>query len=240
MEILKIEDLKKSFGRVEVLKGLSFNIKQGERIAIMGKSGSGKSTLLKMIGLIDYPSEGKIYYKGEDQDNLSNDEVSEIRLNDIGFIFQDFRLLESLNVQENIMLPMIISREEEKIMLERCNNYAEKVGIQHLLKKKPSKISGGEKQRTSICRALMNDPSIIYADEPTGSLDSKTGKTIIDILVNINEELNKTLIMVTHDPLIASYCNRVIWLEDGLIGAEIRENNREKLYLKIIDKMKLI
>lgn len=238
MEIIKVVDLKKSFGTVEVLKGLNFSIEEGERIAIMGKSGCGKTTLLKMLGLIESSTEGNVYYKGESKNNLSNDRISDIRLNDIGFVFQDFRLLDSLTVQENIILPMIISGEKEEIMLEKCKYYANKVGIQHLLNKKPINISGGEKQRASICRALINDPSIIYADEPTGSLDSKTGKMIIDILVKINTELNKTLIMVTHDPLIASYCNRVIWLEDGLLAHEIRENDSEKLYMDIIEKMK--
>ena len=238
MEIIKVADLKKSFGSVEVLKGLNFKVEEGERVAIMGKSGCGKTTLLKMLGLIDYPTEGAVYYKGQDRSILSSDEISEMRLNDIGFVFQDFRLLDSLTIQENIMLPMIIDREEENIMLERCNYYAEKVGIKHLLNKKPSQISGGEKQRASICRALINDPSVIYADEPTGSLDSKTGEMIINILVNTNIELNKTLIMITHDPLIASYCNRVIWLKDGMLADEIRENDREKLYMKIIEKMR--
>lgn len=238
MEIIKVVDLEKSFGEVEILKGLNFHIEEGERIAIMGKSGCGKTTLLKTLSLIESPTKGNVYYKGQSESTLSNDEISKLRLNDIGFVFQDFRLLDSLTVQENIMLPMIIGREEEKVMLDRCNYYAKKVGIQHLLNKKPSKISGGEKQRASICRALMNNPSIIYADEPTGSLDSKTGKMIIDILVNINTELNKTLIMVTHDPLIASYCNRVIWIEDGLLAHEIRENDSEKLYMEIIEKMK--
>ncbi|WP_297132501.1 ABC transporter ATP-binding protein [Terrisporobacter sp.] len=238
MEIIKVADLKKSFGSVEVLKGLNFKVEEGERIAIMGKSGCGKTTLLKMLGLIDSPTEGAVYYKGQDRSILSSDEISEMRLNDIGFVFQDFRLLDSLTIQENIMLPMIIDREEENVMLERCNYYAEKVGIKHLLNKKPSQISGGEKQRASICRALINDPSVIYADEPTGSLDSKTGEMIINILVNTNIELNKTLIMITHDPLIASYCNRVIWLKDGMLADEIRENDREKLYMKIIEKMR--
>lgn len=238
MEIIKVVDLKKSFGPVEVLRGINFRIEEGERIAIMGNSGCGKTTLLKMLGLIEDPTFGDVYYKGEKSKNLSSDEISEIRLNDIGFVFQDFRLLDSLTIQENIMLPMIINKEEEDIMFDKCNYYAEKVGIKHLLNKKPSNISGGEKQRTAICRALVNNPSVIYADEPTGSLDSKTGKTIIDILVNTNIELKKTLIMVTHDPLIASYCNRVIWLKDGLIVHEIRESNKEKLYNKIIEKMK--
>lgn len=238
MEIIKVADLKKSFGSVEVLKGLNFTVEEGERVAIMGKSGCGKTTLLKMLGLIDYPTEGAVHYKGQDSSILSSDEISEMRLNDIGFVFQDFRLLDSLTIQENIMLPMIIDRKEENIMLERCNYYAEKVGIKHLLNKKPSQISGGEKQRASICRALINNPSVIYADEPTGSLDSKTGEMIINILVNTNIELNKTLIMITHDPLIASYCNRVIWLKDGMLADEIRENDREKLYMKIIEKMR--
>lgn len=240
MEIIKVVDLKKSFGPVEVLRGINFHIEEGERIAIMGNSGCGKTTLLKMLGLIEDPTFGEVYYKGEKSKNLSSDEISEIRLNDIGFVFQDFRLLDSLTIQENIMLPMIINKEEEDIMFDKCNYYAEKVGIKHLLSKKPSNISGGEKQRTAICRALINNPSIIYADEPTGNLDSKTGKTIINILVNTNVELKKTLIMVTHDPLIASYCNRVIWLKDGLLIHEIRESNKEKLYGEIIEKMKEI
>lgn len=238
MEIIKVVDLKKSFGSVEVLRGINFCIEEGERIAIMGNSGCGKTTLLKMLGLIEDPTLGDVYYKGEKSKNLSRDEISEIRLNDIGFVFQDFRLLDSLTIQENIMLPMIINKEEEDIMFDKCNYYAEKVGIKHLLSKKPSNISGGEKQRTAICRALINNPSIIYADEPTGNLDSKTGKTIIDILVNTNIELKKTLIMVTHDPLIASHCSRVIWLKDGLLVHEIRESKKEKLYGEIIEKMK--
>lgn len=240
MEIIKVVDLKKSFGSVDVLKGLNFQIEEGERIAIMGNSGCGKTTLLKILGLIDDSTHGEVYYKGKKSKDLSSDEISEIRLNDIGFVFQDFRLLDSLTVQENIMLPMIINKEEEKIMFDKCNYYAERVGIRHLLDKKPSNISGGERQRTAICRALINNPSIIYADEPTGNLDSKTGKTIIDILINTNIELKKTLIMVTHDPLIASYCNRVIWLKDGLLAHEIRGNNKEILYGEIIEKMKVV
>lgn len=240
MEIIKVVDLKKSFGNVDVLKGLNFQIEEGERIAIMGNSGCGKTTLLKILGLIDDSTHGEVYYKGKKSKDLSSDEISEIRLNDIGFVFQDFRLLDSLTVQENIMLPMIINKEEEEIMFDRCNYYAERVGIKHLLDKKPSNISGGERQRTAICRALINNPSIIYADEPTGNLDSKTGKTIIDILINTNVELKKTLIIVTHDPLIASYCNRVIWLKDGLLAHEIRGNNKEILYGEIIEKMKVV
>ena len=240
MEIIKVVDLKKSFGNVDVLKGLNFQIEEGERIAIMGNSGCGKTTLLKILGLIDDSTHGEVYYKGKKSKDLSSDEISEIRLNDIGFVFQDFRLLDSLTVQENIMLPMIINKEEEEIMFDRCNYYAERVGIKHLLDKKPSNISGGERQRTAICRALINNPSIIYADEPTGNLDSKTGKTIIDILINTNVELKKTLIIVMHDPLIASYCNRVIWLKDGLLAHEIRGNNKEILYGEIIEKMKVV
>ena len=132
MEIIKVVDLKKSFGPVEVLRGINFHIEEGERIAIMGNSGCGKTTLLKMLGLIEDPTFGEVYYKGEKSKNLSSDEISEIRLNDIGFVFQDFRLLDSLTIQENIMLPMIINKEEEDIMFDKCNDYAEKVGIKHL------------------------------------------------------------------------------------------------------------
>ena len=150
MEIIKVVDLKKSFGSVEVLKGLNFNIEEGERIAIMGNSGCGKTTLLKILGLIDDSTYGDVYYKGEKSKDLSNDEISEIRLNDIGFVFQDFRLLDSLTIQENIMLPMIINKEEEGIMFDRCDYYAQKVGIKHLLNKKPPHISGRKTKNSNL------------------------------------------------------------------------------------------
>lgn len=239
MEIIKVNNLKKSFGDTEILKGINFTVNEGEKVAIMGSSGCGKTTLLKTIGLIQKPSEGEVYFKEDNKNMFTNDEISSIRLNEIGFVFQDFRLLDSLSVKENIILPMIINKDSEEIMMDRCNSYAKKMDISHLLDKKPCNISGGEKQRTAICRALINNPSIIFADEPTGNLDSKSGKNIIEILLNVNEELNKTLIMVTHDPYIASFCDRVIWLKDGIINEELINNSKENFYSEIMDKMKI-
>lgn len=238
-EVLKVDNLKKSYGSVEVLKGLNFTVKKSECIAIMGKSGCGKTTLLKTLGFAEKATGGTILFNGEDASKKNRDQISDIRLNEIGFVFQDFRLMDSLTVQENIMLPMIIRRDKEEDMLERCSYYAKKVGIDHLLNKKPFEISGGEKQRTAICRALINDPEMIYADEPTGNLDSNSGKIVMDIIINANKEMKKTIIMVTHDPLIASYCDRVIWLKNGNIIDDVRRNEiEEDFYDLIIEKMK--
>ena len=241
-DYIEFRDVKKIYKmgevNIEALSGVDFTVNKGEFVVVAGASGAGKSTILNILGGMDSPTSGQIIVDNNEINKYTNKELVTYRRYDIGFVFQDFRLLDSLTIQENIMLPMIINKEEEDIMLDRCNYYAEKVGIKHLLNKKPSNISGGEKQRTAICRALINNPSVIYADEPTGSLDSKTGKTIIDILVNTNIELKKTLIMVTHDPLIASHCSRVIWLKDGLLVHEIRESKKEKLYGEIIEKMK--
>lgn len=238
MEVIRVVDLTKSFGTVEVLKGLNFHVESGERLAIMGRSGCGKTTLLKILGLVENATKGEVYFNGKNRSNMFNDEISNLRLKEIGFIFQDFRLIESLTVEENIMLPMIIDKKKEDFMADKCKYYSKKVGIEYLLDKKPSEISGGEKQRVAICRALINDPNIIYADEPTGNLDSNTGKVIIDLLVDISVEFKKTIIIVTHDPLIASKCDRVIWLKDGLLDDEFREKDNKKLYLDIIEKMK--
>ena len=223
---------------IEVLKDINLEIREQEFISIMGKSGSGKTTLLKLLGLIDRPTSGKLYFKGVDSEELRGDRLARIRRQDMGFVYQDYYLLDSLSVFENIMLPMILGREKESVMTKAAQEYAEKFLISHLVKKNPYELSGGEKQRVAICRALINDPDLVLADEPTGNLDSKSGKIVIDALTQINREFKKTIVMVTHDPQMASYCSRIILLKDGLILDTLkRGESQEAFYQEIIGRM---
>ena len=226
MEIIKVEDLVRNYRKsilkenendVKVLKKISFDVYKGEFVGIMGKSGCGKTTLLKTLGMIDKPNEGKIYFMGEDTSGFCGDKLADIRNKKIGFIFQDFYLMDSLSIEENIMLPMLIGKKKIQGIRKLVSEYAEQFQISHLLNKNPYELSGGEKQRVAICRALINNPDLILADEPTGNLDSKSGKIVIDALNKISLKYHKTIVMVTHDPQMASYCNRIILLKDGKI-----------------------
>ena len=211
-EILKVNNLIKKFPKaggeiddadaISVLKGINFDVEQGEYVGIMGKSGCGKTTLLKILGFMDQQTDGDVIFDGVNTNELWKEELTDIRRRKIGFVFQDFNLMDSLSVKENIMLPVLLDKKEQK----ECEEKAEAL-----------ELSGGERQRVAICRALINDPSIIFADEPTGNLDSKSGKVVAEEFRKINEELGKTLLMVTHDPQMASRCKRVIFLKDGYV-----------------------
>lgn len=247
MYVLEVENLirnyqksaiKKSDEDIKVLKGLNFSVKQGEFVGIMGKSGCGKTTLLKVLGMIDKQTEGTVCFMEKDTSKLYGDELADIRREQIGFVFQDFYLMDSLSVEENIMLPMILGQEKVAVMTQAAQKYAEQFQISHLLKKNPYELSGGEKQRVAICRALINDPDLILADEPTGNLDSKSGQIVIDALVRINQEFGKTIVMVTHDPQMASYCSRIILLKDGVILDNLNHgDSNEEFYQEIIGRM---
>ena len=203
---------------IKVLKGLDFTIEEQEFVGIMGKSGCGKT---------------------KDASELWSDELADIRRREIGFVFQDFYLLNSLSVKENIMLPMVLDKAPVDKCYKNVETYAEKFGLSHLLEKQPYEVSGGEKQRVAICRALINNPDLILADEPTGNLDSKSGKIVIDALKDINEHMGKTIIMVTHDPQMASYCSRLILLKDGVILEDLKNSGDQELfYQEILGKMK--
>ena len=247
MEIMKVEDLVRNYRKsilkenendVKVLKKISFDVYKGEFVGIMGKSGCGKTTLLKTLGMIDKPNEGKIYFMGEDTSGFCGDKLADIRNKKIGFIFQDFYLMDSLSIEENIMLPMLIGKKKIQGIRKLVSEYAEQFQISHLLNKNPYELSGGEKQRVAICRALINNPDLILADEPTGNLDSKSGKIVIDALNKISLKYHKTIVMVTHDPQMASYCNRIILLKDGKILEEIkkRKSMNIELYQKYFRK----
>lgn len=248
MKILQVENLIRNYvlndhedGReIEVLKDISFNVEEGEYIAVMGRSGCGKTTLLKVLGLIDKPTKGTVIYKNQEVEKLWGDKLAEIRRNELGFVYQDFYLLDSLSVLENIMLPMIMNQENAEKMKQAATSWAKQVEISSLLSKAPNELSGGEKQRVAICRALINDPDLILADEPTGNLDSKSSRAVIQTLNTINETYGKTIVMVTHDPIIASHCKKVILLKDGAILDMIERNGtRESFYKEILEKMEI-
>lgn len=224
---------------IRVLKGLDFEVGQGEFVGIMGKSGCGKTTLLKVLGLIDKQTGGTLLFSGKDTNDLESDELADIRRTQIGFVFQDFYLMDSLSVKENIMLPMILTKETPEAMEKRALELAGQFQIDHLLEKEPYELSGGEKQRVAICRALINDPGLVLADEPTGNLDSKSGKIVIDALARINREYGKTVVMVTHDPQMAGYCGKIILLKDGMILEKLEKTGgEEEFYQLILRKMK--
>ncbi len=202
--------------RIEVLKGIDLEVEKGEFLAIMGVSGSGKSTLLNIIGLMDRPTTGEYILMGERIDNLDDDRLSEFRNAYIGFVFQEFYLIEYLTAIENILLPILYSHRHISHPQKRGLQLLEKVGLADCAKKKPSQLSGGQQQRVAIARALINEPEIILADEPTGQLDTKTALEIMDIFHQLHAE-GKTIIMVTHDPEMASKAGRVVRIKDGLI-----------------------
>lgn len=247
-EIIKAEKLIRNYAKpgasekgkdaIQVLKNLDITVEEQEFIGIMGKSGCGKTTLLKVLGLIDRPTSGKVYFDGKDTGGLWKDELADIRRRRIGFVFQDFYLLNSLTVRENIMLPMVIDKQDAKECVRKGEEYARRFELGHLLDKHPYELSGGEKQRVAISRALINNPDMILADEPTGNLDSKSGTIVINALEEINKALEKTIIMVTHDPKIASHCSRLILLKDGQILESLRkEASQEQFYRDILLKM---
>jgi len=230
--IIKLENIWKTYllGEVEltVLKGVDLAIKKGSFVAIMGPSGSGKSTLLHMVGALDVPSKGKVYIDKEDISELSEDELAVIRGQKIGFVFQQFNLLHNLTALENVTLPMVFQKVQEKQRIERGKKLLASLGLEKRFYHRPSELSGGERQRIAIARSLANDPGIIVADEPTGNLDSVTGKKIMEVLINLHKKENKTIIVVTHDPNIAAYTDKIINIKDGQV---IKNGIRGKEYL---------
>lgn len=225
--VVETKNLKKQFytetregvkaNEISVIRGIDITIKEGDFIGIMGRSGCGKTTFLKLLGLLETPSFGTVLWKGQDTKILWKDEIADIRRREIGFVFQDFYLLNSLNILDNIMVPMILDKAQPEVMKKRAKELAQQFGIVDLLGKYPYEISGGEQQRAALCRALLNNPDIIMADEPTGNLDSKSGQDVIDALTYMNHNLGKTVVIVTHDEFMGSYCKEIIHMQDGRI-----------------------
>jgi putative ABC transport system ATP-binding protein len=223
--MIEVQDLTKTYhlGSVEVpaLRGVSFRIQRGEVVAIMGQSGSGKSTLMNILGCLDLPTSGKYFLDGRDISGLSEDELAVIRNQKIGFVFQQFNLLPRITVRRNTELPLFYANgngpKTEKELHQRAEAILEAVGLGDRMNHHPTELSGGQQQRVAIARALINEPALILADEPTGNLDSHTGEEIMNLLLGLNKERDLTLVIVTHDAMIAAHAQHVIHLKDGLI-----------------------
>lgn len=233
-----MKNLKKTYNNcgneTEVLHNISFRVDEGEFVCIMGASGSGKTTLLNCISTIDSITSGEVYLDNKNMRNLKSKDLSAFRRKKIGFIFQDYNLIDTLTIFENIALALSINGVKEKEIKERVISISKKLQIDSVLQKYPYEISGGQKQRCACARAIVNEPVLILADEPTGALDSISSKKLMELLSYMNSDLNETIIMVTHDPVCASYAKRVIFLKDGSIYQELRDDKKPLQYNAII------
>lgn len=240
MNILEANKIHKSYGnkfnKQEVLKGIDITIKEGEFVSIMGASGSGKTTLLNVLSSIDKVSSGTILIEGQEISGMKEKKLAEFRKNHLGFIFQEYNLLDTLTVKENILLPLSITNTPKKEANARFDSLAEELGIQEIQNKYPNEISGGQKQRTSAARAFIHEPSIIFADEPTGALDSKSASDLLNKMSSLNQKRKATIIMVTHDPVAASFSSRVIFIKDGRIYTQLNkgEETRQTFFKDIM------
>jgi putative ABC transport system ATP-binding protein len=230
--MISLDDVEKTYQlgetTVEALRGSDVEIQEGEFVAVMGPSGSGKSTLMNMIGALDTPTSGKVNIGGEEIEDMTEDELALLRQKKVGFVFQEFNLINSMNAMQNVALPMIFRGVSKKKRTDRASELLERVGLGDRKGFNPSKLSGGQRQRVSIARALANDPEIILADEPTGNLDTETGESIMDLLTELNEQ-GKTIVMVTHDPNDAEYADRIIEIVDGQTNSDDDEVSQEEL-----------
>lgn len=243
--MLRVENINKIYKRkdtdVTALKDISFNLEEGEFLMIMGCSGSGKSTLLNILGALDSPDLGSIYLNGICYENYHKEpDATRYREKNIGFIFQEFNLFKDLTVEDNIAVPLIIKKNNTKEIKEKVDEVLKKVGLTKYRKHKPVELSGGQQQRVAIGRAIITKPPLLLADEPTGNLDYNTAKEILKVIQDMNIELEQSIIMVTHDPMVASYGDRVIFLKDGEKYDEYKIGTREEAYKYILDKFKEI
>lgn len=241
--MLYVKDLHKSYmvdkKEYPVLKGINFQIAKGEFVAVMGPSGSGKSTLLNCISCYIPFDKGEITLGGIDLTNLNETELAKVRNEKLGFVFQDFMLLDGLSVRENILVPRIIRGKVDAEAERLADRLISLFGIEHIKNKYPAEISGGEKQRTAVARSLINDPYVILADEPTGNLDSKSSRTVIESFEHAKEQMNATIFMVTHDSFAASFCDRVILLKDGTVFRQLEKaGNRSDFQDMLLEAIK--
>lgn len=244
--ILKLENVKKYYGTKEnitkAVNGISFSVAAGEFMAIMGASGSGKTTLLNCIATIDEVTGGNIFIEDKNITEIAEDDLAKFRRENLGFIFQDFNLLDTLTIAENISLSLIINNQDYHQVDMKVNELAKALHLGDILTKFPYQVSGGQKQRCACARALINQPKLILGDEPTGALDSKSAQILLETMANINQEFNTTILMVTHDIFSASFCNRILFLKDGKIYNEIIKGNksRKEFFNEILDIITLL
>lgn len=247
MSLLEVKNVKKIYttrfgsNQVEALRDVNFTVERGEYVAIMGESGSGKTTLLNILAALDKPTEGKVYLKDRDLGKLKEKEIATFRRQNLGFVFQDFNLLDTFSLKDNIFLPLVLSGKKYPEMGKRLKPIAEKLGIEKLLEKYPYEVSGGQKQRAAIARALITKPQLIFADEPSGALDSKAADSLMNLFTTINQE-GQTIVMVTHSVKAASSAKRVLFIKDGKVFHQLYRGNftNEEMYERISDTLKIL
>ena len=247
MSLLEVKNVKKIYttrfgsNQVEALRDVNFTVERGEYVAIMGESGSGKTTLLNILAALDKPTEGKVYLKDRDLGKLKEKEIATFRRQNLGFVFQDFNLLDTFSLKDNIFLPLVLSGKKYPEMDKRLKPIAEKLGIEKLLEKYPYEVSGGQKQRAAIARALITKPQLILADEPSGALDSKAADSLMNLFTTINQE-GQTIVMVTHSVKAASSAKRVLFIKDGKVFHQLYRGNltNEEMYERISDTLKIL
>ncbi|GIN21994.1 MAG TPA: ABC transporter ATP-binding protein [Bacillus bacterium] len=241
--LLVVRSVEKIYGNsantFKALENISFEIDHGEFVGVMGPSGAGKSTLLNVLATIDSPTNGDILISNDNIAKMKEEALADFRRDHLGFIFQDYNLLDSLTVRENILLPLAIAKKPAAEIQERVDTIAHTFGISNLLDKYPYQISGGQKQRTAASRALVSDPKLIFADEPTGALDSKSATDLLESLSKLNVEHETTIMMVTHDAYAASFCRRILFIKDGQLSKEIFRgtNTRKEFFQMILDEL---
>lgn len=247
MQILKVENVSKIYGtkrnsnKYTALRNISFEVNQGDFIGVMGASGSGKTTLLNILGSLDKPTTGNYIMNGQNIGDLRRNQLAKHRMENIGFIFQDYNLLETMTLKENIILPLSLMGLDVKTIESKLAKLAGELGIIPVIDKYPYEVSGGEQQRAAACRALINNPKMILADEPTGNLDSKSGKDLLNLLSFINTEYKATILLVTHDVFAASYCQKILFIRDGEIYNELYAGSDKKQFFdSIIDVMSML
>lgn len=247
MSMLEVRDLKKIYttrlggAKVQALTSVNFTVERGEYVAIMGESGSGKTTLLNILAALDKPTGGEVILDGMPLSNIKERDIAQFRRDNLGFVFQDFNLLDTFSLQDNIFLPLVLSGKSYKEMNSRLGLLARILGIESLLKKYPYEVSGGQEQRAAVARALITQPKLVLADEPTGALDSKSADQLLDLFNSINER-EQTILMVTHSVKAASHAKRVLFLRDGEVFHQLYRGGctREEMYQKISDTLTMI
>lgn len=246
MSVLKAQGLGKTYsspGNIvyKALEDIDLTIEAGEFVGVMGPSGSGKTTLLNLLATIDRPTSGRIEINGADPAALSDKKLALFRRRELGFVFQDFNLLDTLSIKENVILPLVLEGMAPNLIEQRLEPLVDKLQIAGLLGKRPYEVSGGQKQRAAIARALIHKPSLLLADELTGNLDSKAAKDVMDALQEMNEHFQATVLMVTHDPFSASYCRRIVFIKDGKLFSELRRGtSRQVFFQQILDALSVL
>ncbi|WEY50481.1 ABC transporter ATP-binding protein [Latilactobacillus sakei] len=242
--VVSVKDVQKTYGKANekqytALKGVTFDVQRGEFVGIMGASGSGKTTLLNILSTLDKPTAGEVKINDQEISRLKGNALADFRAQEIGFMFQDFNLLENLTAYENMALPLTLQNVTGKKVREKITTIAKMLSIDAILNKYPTELSGGQKQRVAAARALVHNPAILFGDEPTGALDSKSARELLDTMAQLNEEQRVSILLVTHDPFSASYCQRILFIKDGQIGQELvrGDKTREAFYQEVLDTL---